>query len=203
MITNDSRPRRASLMPMPIPAKPAPTIRTSTAVTPARSDTGADLAVPGGALPERPAEFACDPVNVIEGQHEARFCPRVRRQTAVEEQPAKVVGTAAEQVDRRVETELRPGRLDIADALVQQQPGDRVHRQDLPPGRAGNVRPDQAGGGGGGRGAGGGGGREAGGKSGEAGGMSGEAGGMSGGRGDERHRDELGEAAGAVLDRGQ
>src|ERR1700758_108368 len=122
MMTNDSRPRRASWMPMPIPAKPAPTIRTSTAVTPPASRTGQDLVVPGGALPERPAELPRDPRDVVEGKDEPGLGSRVRREAAVEQQPAEVVGAAAQQVDRCVEAELRPGRLDIADAPVQHQP---------------------------------------------------------------------------------
>src|ERR1700722_19178116 len=185
MMTKDSRPRRASWMPMPIPAKPAPTISTSTAVTPRPSDTGNDLAVAGGALPERPAEFPCHPLNVVEGQHEAGLGSRVRRQTAVEEQSAKVVGAAAQQVNRRVKTKLGPGRLDVADALVEYQPGHRVHRPHLSPGRTGNVGAGQARSGGGGR---------------EAGRGGGEA---RRGGGDERHRDELGEPARTVLDTGQ
>src|ERR1700722_12690421 len=182
MMTKDSLPRRASWMRMPIPAQPAPTISTSTAVPPRPSDTGDDLAVAGGALPERPVEFPCDPLNVVEGQHEAGLGPRVRRQTAVEEQAAKVVGAAAQQVNRRVETELGPGRLDVADALVQHQPGHSVHRPHLPPGRTGNVGADQAGSGGGG---GEGGGGEAGGKggAGEAGAGEVGGGGAGGGKG--------------------
>src|ERR1700722_7338130 len=128
MMTKDSRPRRASWIPMPIPAKPAPTISTSTDVTPRSSDTGDDLSVAGGALPQRPAELPGDPLDVVERQHQARLRPRVRRQTAVEEQAAEVVGAAAEQVDRRVEAELGPSRLDVGDAAVQHQPGHRVHR---------------------------------------------------------------------------
>src|ERR1700722_4284496 len=172
MMTKDSLPRRASWMPMPIPAKPAPTISTSTAVTPRPSDTGNDLAVAGGALPERPAEFPCDPLNVVEGQHKAGLGPRVRRQPAVEEQAAKVVGAAAQQVNRRVKTKLGPGRLDVADALVQHQPGHRVHRPHLTPGRTGNVRAGQTRSGSGGGEAGGevGGGEAGGGGGGEAGG---------------------------------
>src|ERR1700735_4586492 len=168
MMPKASLPRRASWIPMPIPAKPAPTIRMSTAVTPDPSDTGGDLAVSGGALPDRPAELTADPLNVVAGEDEPRLRPRFGRETAVEEQPAEIVGAAAEQGNRRVEAELGPGRLDIADALVQHQPGHRVHRQDLPPGRTGNVGADQAGGG------------------------------SPGGGGDERHGDELGETAGPV-----
>ena len=56
---------------------------------------------------------------------------------------------------------------------VQHQPGHGVHRPHLPPGRTGNVRADQAGRG------------------------------DRGGGGHERHRDELGEPAGTVLDAGQ
>src|SRR6202000_2618457 len=90
-MTNDSRPRRASWMPMPIPAKPAPTIRTSTAVTPRPSRTGGDLAVRGGALLQRPAELPRHPRDVAEGQHEPGLGSRVRREAAVEQQPAEVV----------------------------------------------------------------------------------------------------------------
>src|ERR1700704_1945321 len=99
MMTNDSLLRRASWMPMPTPAKPAPTIRTSTAVTSPGSRTGEDLAVPGGALPERPAELTCDPRYVVGGQREPGFGPRVRREAAVKQQPAEVVGAAAQQVN--------------------------------------------------------------------------------------------------------
>src|ERR1700722_16679482 len=99
MMTKDSRPRRASWMPMPIPAKPAPTIRTSTAVTPGPSDTGHNLLVSGGALPDRPAKLPRDPLDVDEGQHEAGLGPRLGRQTAVEQQAAEVVGAAAEQAN--------------------------------------------------------------------------------------------------------
>src|ERR1700689_5051533 len=173
MMTKDSRPRRASWMPMPIPAKPAPTIRTSTDVTPEPSDTGDDLAVSGGALADRAADLPGDPLDVVAAEDEPGLRSRPGREAAVEEQAAEVVGAAAGQVNRRVEAELGPGRLDIADALVQHQPGPRVHRQDLPPGRTGNVGADQAGGS------------------------------SPGGGGDERHGDELGETAGPVLDPGQ
>src|ERR1700691_3742697 len=102
MMTNDSLPRRASWMPMPMPAKPAPTIRTSTAVTPRASLTGQNLAVRCGALPERPAELPRDPRDVVEPQDEPGLGASVRRQAAVEQQPAEVAGAAAQQVDRCV-----------------------------------------------------------------------------------------------------
>src|SRR5690348_15227251 len=169
MMTNESRPRRASWMPMPMPAKPAPTIRTSTTVTPWLSGTGDDLAVRGGALPERPAELPRDPRDVAEGQDEPGLRSRVRREAAVEQQPAEVVGPAAQQVSRCVKAELGPGRLDIADARVQHQPGHGVYRPHLPPGGTRDIRADQAGSG------------------------------DRGGRGNERHGDELGEPASTVL----
>src|SRR5487761_516489 len=99
MMTNESLLRRASWMPMPIPAKPAPTIRTSTAVTSPGSRTGEDLAVPGGALMERPSELPCDPRYVVEGQHEPGLGPRVRRKTAVKQQPAEVDGAGPKKVN--------------------------------------------------------------------------------------------------------
>ena len=124
---------------MPIPAKPAPTIRTSTAVAPRPSRTGNDLAVPGGALLQRPASSRATRATSSRVRHEPGLRARVRREAAVEQQPAEVVGAAAQQVNRRVEAELGPGRLDIADASVQHQPGHGVHRPHLPPGGTGNV----------------------------------------------------------------
>src|SRR5215469_6765377 len=85
MMTNDSRPRRASWMPMPMPAKPAPTIRTSTGVMPRASLTRQDLVVPGGALPERPAELPRDPGHFVEAQDEPGLGARVRREAPVEQ----------------------------------------------------------------------------------------------------------------------
>src|ERR1700742_4288988 len=112
MMTNDSRPRRASWIPMPIPAKPAPTMRTSTAFAPPPSRTGGNLVVAGGALLKRSAELPRDPLDVAEGPDEPGLRSPLRPEAAVEQQPAELVGTTAQQVNRGVKAELGPGRLD-------------------------------------------------------------------------------------------
>ena len=106
-----------------------------------------DLAVRGGALAHRAAEGFGDRAEladrlvgtVIRAGHPA--------DGLLHERPAEVVDAAPQHVAAALVAQLDPGALDRVDGPVQHEPGHRVHRPVLPPGRPGPGQARQVDGG--------------------------------------------------------